>query len=381
MALRDVEVSYEHVVLRRTCLQLYLTEQQHVLTFFFPPPLSQNNIERIVTEAYSELEASVVRFLKSVDELAASENDEAAEHENLGSIDASSSCSQSSSHNHRDTTTTTTEGNACTPIDLPILTIRSLAASQSRELWTTTTGVIERVLQVVRTSLPDIVDGIERNSDVRHRKQKERHRRSLEAARISCRKDWQGRLARNDREWQAKTNRAEMEHNGALRDMETRAESAESSRRVLSSKLDLAEETIQRIEYELTKTRSELIQSVKDKEEITTRLNGEVAEAEQKEQRAQEELSNCRNKLRNAEARYEAKVQKLSDTKEELREIRQELRTRTKDLASLRTKYREKEDECRYAQKRTNDLESSLQFVGRPSPSKVVVPNAHKQQE
>lgn len=241
--------------------------------------------------------------------------------------------------------------------------------------------MVESVLQVVRTSLPDIIDGIERNSDARHREQKERHRRSLEAARISCRKDWQGRLARSDGEWQAKTNRAEMEHNGSLRDMEMRAESAESSRRVLSSKLDLAEEKIQRIEYDLTNTRSELVQSIKDREEITTRLNGEVAEAEQNEQRAQEELSSCRNKLRNAEARYEAKVQKLSDTKEELREIRQELRTRTKDLASLRTKYREKEDECRHAQKRTNDLESSLQFVGRPSPSKVVaVQNAEKQE-
>ena len=160
-----------------------------------------------------------------------------------------------------------------------------------------------------------------------------------------------------------------------------RAESAESSRRVLSSKLDLAEGTIQRIEYDLTNSRLELMQSMKDREEITTRLNREVAEAEQKEQRVQEELSGCRNKLRNAEARYEAKVQKLSDTKEELREIRQELRTRTKDLASLRTKYREKEDECRHAQKRTNDLESSLQFVGRPSPSKAVVQNAQKQQE
>ena len=328
------------------------------------------------------MEASVVRFLKSVDELA-------AEHDSHGRIDdnktcaSSSSCTQSSSqslpvhHNHADTTIIE-ENN---PIDLPILTIRSLAASQSRELWTTTTKVVESVLQVVRTSLPDIVDGIERNSDARHREQKERHRRSLEAARVSCRKDWQGRLARSDREWQAKTNRAEMEHSTALRDMEMRSESAESSRRVLSSKLDLAEETIQRIEYDLTNTRSELMQSMKDREEITTRLNREVAEAGQKEQRVQEELSSCRNKLRNAVARYEAKVQKLSDTKEELREIQQELRTRTKDLASLRTKYREKEDECRHAQKRTNDLESSLQYVGRPSPSKAVVQNAQKQQE
>ena len=132
------------------------------------------------------MEASVVRFLKSVDELA-------AEHDRIddNKTCASSSCTQSSSqslpvhHNHADTTTTEQNN----PIDLPILTIRSLAASQSRELWTTTTKVVESVLQVVRTSLPDIVDGIERNSDARHREQKERHRRSLEAARISCRKD------------------------------------------------------------------------------------------------------------------------------------------------------------------------------------------------
>lgn len=335
------------------------------------------------------MEASVVRFLSSVDELAASDKAADAEHENGGSIDddtyTSSSCSQSSSlslpaHNYADGTTTAEENTFNkTPIDLPILTIRSLAASQSRELWTTMTGVVERVLQVVRRSLPDIIDDIERSNDIRHRKQKERHRRSLEAARLSCRKDWQGRLARSDREWQAKASRAETKHNDALRDMEMRAESAESSRRVLSSKLDLAEETVQKIEYELANTRTELMQSLREKEEITTRLNDEVAEAERREQRAQEELSKFKNKLRNAEARYEAKVQKLSDTKEELRETRKELRTRTKDLASLRTKYREKEDECRHAQKRTNDLESSLQFVGRPSPSKVdAVQNAKK---
>jgi len=152
--------------------------------------------------------------------------------------------------------------------------------------------------------------------------------------------------------------------------MEMRAESAEASRRVLSSRLDNAEETIQRIEYDLATTQSELIQIKRDREEITTRLNDVVATAERREQLAQEELADYKRKLRSAEARYEAKVQKLSDAKEELREIRQELRCRTKDLASLRTRYREKEDECRHAQKRRNDLEASLQFVGRPSPSK-----------
>jgi len=219
-------------------------------------------------------------------------------------------------------------------------------------------------------ALEQRVDDIERNNDARCRKQKEKYRRSLEAARVSCRKDWQGRLTRSDREWQTKTDRAKADHSNALRDMEMRAESAETSRRVLSSRLDVAEETIQRLEYGLAKTTSELEQTKHDKDEITSRLNGEVAEAERREQRAQEGLVDCEKKLRNAEARYEAKVQKLTTVKDELREVRQELRTRTKDLASLRTRYREKEDECRHAQKRTNDLEASLQFVGRPSPSK-----------
>ena len=65
-----------------------------------------------------------------------------------------------------------------------------------------------------------------------------------------------------------------------------------------------------------------------------------------------------------------ASASSVATDEQGIREIRQELRTRTKDLASLRTRYREKEDECRHAQKRTNDLEASLQFVGRPSPSK-----------
>ena len=347
----------------------------------------QSNVERIVTEAYSELEASVVRFLKSVDELTASsiattdeqgraacDGDGDGKTFTSGSDESSSSSSSSSSISAHDAAhvpqqaTTLTEDNG--DLDLSILAIRSLAASQSRELWTTTTGLVERVLEVVRTSLPVIIDDIERSNDARCRKQKERYQRSLEAARVFCRKDWQGRLTRSDREWQTKTDRAKADHSDALRDVEMRAESAETSRRVLSSRLDVAEETIQRLEYGLAKTTSELEQTKHDKDEIILRLNGEVAEAERREQRAQEGLVDCEKRLRNAEARYEAKVQKLTTVKDELREIRQELRTRTKDLASLRTRYREKEDECRHAQKRTNDLEASLQFVGRPSPSK-----------
>ena len=319
----------------------------------------------------------MIRFLKSVDELATCtstrvEYKSVQSDESIGGAEdactSSSSCSQSSWSSMPTQT-------LAADIDLPILTIRSLAASQSRELWATTTGVVERVLQVVKTSLPDIIDDIERSSDARHRQQKDRHRRNLEAARISCRMDWQSRMARSEREWQAKSNQEEANYKDALRDMEMRAESAESSRRVLSSRLDAAEEAIQRIQYDLANTQTELMQSMRDKEALTTSLNSEVAEAERREQRAQEELSNCKVKLRNTEAKYEAKVQKLSDAKEELREIRQELRTRTKDLASLRTKYREKEDECRHAKKRTNDLESSLQFVGRPSPSKIAAQN------
>ena len=340
----------------------------------------QSNVERIVTDAYSELEASVVRFLKSVDELTASASSIAADEQTRAACDddgggdtcTSGTCSDESSSSsisahdaaHVPQQATTED------LDLSILAIRSLAASQSRELWTTTTGVVERVLEVVRTSLPVIIDDIERSNDARCRKQKERYRRSLEAARVSCRKDWQGRLTRSDREWQTKTDRAKADHSNALRDMEMRAESAETSRRVLSSRLDVAEETIQRLEYGLAKTTTELEQTKHDKDKITSRLNGEVAEAERREQRAQEGLVDCEKRLRNAEARYEAKVQKLTTVKDELREVRQELRTRTKDLASLRTRYREKEDECRHAQKRTNDLEASLQFVGRPSPSK-----------
>ena len=348
----------------------------------------QSNVERIVTEAYSELEASVVRFLKSVDELTASSIATADEQGRAacdgdgdgntftsGSDESSSSSSSSSSsisaHDAAHVpqqATTLTEDNG--DLDLSILAIRSLAASQSRELWTTTTGLVERVLEAVRTSLPVIIDDIERSNDARCRKQKERYQRSLEAARVFYRKDWQGRLTRSDREWQTKTDRAKADHSDALRDVEVRAESAETSRRVLSSRLDVAEETIQMLEYGLAKTTSELEQTKHDKDEITLRLNGEVAEAERREQRAQEGLVDCEKRLRNAEARYEAKVQKLTTVKDELRELRQELRTRTKDLASLRTRYREKEDECRHAQKRTNDLEASLQFVGRPSPSK-----------
>ena len=346
----------------------------------------QSNVERIVTKAYSELEASVVRFLKSVDELTASSiaTDEQGRAacdgdgdgngntctSTSGSDESSSSSSSISAHDaaHVVPQQAITEDNG--DLDLSILAIRSLAASQSRELWTTTTGVVERVLEVVRTSLPVIIDDVERSNDARCRKQKERYRRSLEAARVSCRKDWQGRLTRSDREWQTKTDREKADHSDALLDVEMRAESAETSRRVLSSRLDVAEETIQKLEYGLAKTTSELEQTKLDKDEITSTLNGEVAEAERREQRAQEGLVDCEKRLHHAEARYEAKVQKLTTVKDELREIRQELRTRTKDLASLRTRYREKEDECRHAQKRTNDLEASLQFVGRPSPSK-----------
>lgn len=329
----------------------------------------QSNVERIVTKAYSELEASVVRFLKSVDELTASSiaTDEQGRAACDGDGDGNgNTCTSTSGSVVPQQAITEDNGD----LDLSILAIRSLAASQSRELWTTTTGVVERVLEVVRTSLPVIIDDVERSNDARCRKQKERYRRSLEAARVSCRKDWQGRLTRSDREWQTKTDRAKADHSDALLDVEMRAESAETSRRVLSSRLDVAEETIQKLEYGLAKTTSELEQTKHDKDEITSTLNGEVAEAERREQRAQEGLVDCEKRLRHAEARYEAKVQKLTTVKDELREIRQELRTRTKDLASLRTRYREKEDECRHAQKRTNDLEASLQFVGRPSPSK-----------
>eukprot|EP00563_Minutocellus_polymorphus_P012629 CAMPEP_0181069416 /NCGR_PEP_ID=MMETSP1070-20121207/26934_1 /TAXON_ID=265543 /ORGANISM="Minutocellus polymorphus, Strain NH13" /LENGTH=253 /DNA_ID=CAMNT_0023150219 /DNA_START=270 /DNA_END=1028 /DNA_ORIENTATION=- len=225
----------------------------------------ENNVERIVPEAYSELEASVVRFLKSVDELAASvaAADEKEQNAMYGNGNGNgngddSDVSSSSSMSAHDAAHVPQAAEENGNLDLSILTVRSLAASQSRELWTTTTGVIERVLEVVRTSLPVIIDDIERSNDARYRKQKERHRRSLEAARVSCRKDWQGRLTRRDREWQAKTDRAKGEHNNALCDMEMRAESAETSRRVLSSRLDVAEETIQRLEYDLAKTTSEL---------------------------------------------------------------------------------------------------------------------------
>ena len=131
----------------------------------------QSNVERIVTEAYSELEASVVRFLKSVDELTASsiattdeqgraacDGDGDGKTFTSGSDESSSSSSSSSSISAHDAAhvpqqaTTLTEDNG--DLDLSILAIRSLAASQSRELWTTTTGLVERVLEVVRTSLP-----------------------------------------------------------------------------------------------------------------------------------------------------------------------------------------------------------------------------------
>lgn len=255
-------------------------------------------------------------------------------------------------------------------IDESVLAIRSLAASQSREVWTTTTGVVDRVLKVVRTSVPPLLDDIKRRNDARYRQQREANHRSVDAARLASRTEWQGRIAREELLWQAKMSKAELKHRGELGAMQMRAEGAETSQRVLSSRLCSAEETIQRLESELSKTKAEAEQTRKDRDVVVLKLNGEIDDAKEREREAQSNLVDVKSKLRKAAGRYQSKVQKLSNTKDALKETQQELRTRTRNLASLRTKYREKEEECRGALRRTYDLEASLQFVGRQSPTK-----------
>lgn len=320
------------------------------------PKPTQHEADRIVTEVYGEMETSVATFIESLDDLL--------------SHQYSQLCPCTLSHN-----VASSSAMSIAPAVIPcnaiaaklVETIKVLSAKQSRDLWTKATETVENILELNCSRIPITISELERQSNARLRTERAAHKKSLDAARAACRKQWQEMIQRKEREWRDGENKNQAEHLREMESMKVRAEGAESSRRVLSSQLDVAEETGQRLDYELGKVESELERTQKEKDEAVARLEKKLDASCERERRANEDLIDANKQLKQTGARLETKARMLCEVRDDLREVKAELRTRTKDLSLTRTKYREMENECRAVKQRANDLERSLQFVGSPN--------------